>query len=472
MRVGIIGGGPGGLFTAYMLQRKCGASCAVTMFEASARVGGMLDTRCFGRSGQRYEAGIAEVYVYPGMRDDPLPGVLHDLNIRTVPMSGHSVVFEGRVVRCQTDLRTVLGEKAGSAVRDHLASAAEHLPVERWRATSGRIAGSNSTLRRTYSAMLREVRDAAARRFLRAVTHADLAAEPHNVDAATAIDNAVMNLPGYVDFHLVPDGMSSIAERLLERTDARIERLAQVVRVDTRPDGRYRTHFLREGREHVAEFDAIVAALPMLSLSAIDWRGEVLEPAMAAHIARFDVPGHYLRVTLLFDRPHCGDRIREHVVTCDSFGGSAVYDESLRFGNCAAVLGVLIAGNHALALSNDDDGAIVRHVLGALPEQVLPDPDAKLVEARVHRRAGLVCARPGRDCTDAISDYQPAPQLPRFLVVGNYQLDATLNGVCTSASLVTEMLSGEMRHRSTHRRRGIVHPRSQSLGRRVVRAAT
>ena len=39
-KVAIIGGGPGGLFTAWHLAAKAGLSCQITVFEASGRVGG------------------------------------------------------------------------------------------------------------------------------------------------------------------------------------------------------------------------------------------------------------------------------------------------------------------------------------------------------------------------------------------------------------------------------------------------
>lgn len=38
--VAIIGGGPGGLISAYLLQQKCKSACDVTLFEATGHVGG------------------------------------------------------------------------------------------------------------------------------------------------------------------------------------------------------------------------------------------------------------------------------------------------------------------------------------------------------------------------------------------------------------------------------------------------
>ena len=47
VKVAFIGGGPGGLIAAYLLQQKCDAPCDITVFEASERVGGKIATRSF-----------------------------------------------------------------------------------------------------------------------------------------------------------------------------------------------------------------------------------------------------------------------------------------------------------------------------------------------------------------------------------------------------------------------------------------
>jgi 2-polyprenyl-6-methoxyphenol hydroxylase-like FAD-dependent oxidoreductase len=42
MRIAIIGGGPGGLLTAYELENRCASMFEATLFEASHRIGGKI----------------------------------------------------------------------------------------------------------------------------------------------------------------------------------------------------------------------------------------------------------------------------------------------------------------------------------------------------------------------------------------------------------------------------------------------
>ena len=70
--VGIIGGGPGGLMTAYSLQKLADTPLRVTIFEASSRVGGKILTPRFQNAPMNYEAGAAEFYDYSQIEEDAL----------------------------------------------------------------------------------------------------------------------------------------------------------------------------------------------------------------------------------------------------------------------------------------------------------------------------------------------------------------------------------------------------------------
>jgi hypothetical protein len=110
------------------------------------------------------------------------------------------------------------------------------------------------------------------------------------------------------------------------------------------------------------------------------------------------------------------------------------------------VLGFLIAGNHALALMNLDDEAIVARVLAALPDALRADASAALLEARVHRWCAGLSGQPGGlPLGDPVTTHQPGGyRLPGLFVVGDYLFDATLNGVYRSADLATDLLAGRL----------------------------
>ena len=71
-KIGIIGGGPGGLMTAYCLQKRANVSYKAAIFEASPRLGGKILTSRFNSAPVTYEAGAAELYDYSAVGPDPL----------------------------------------------------------------------------------------------------------------------------------------------------------------------------------------------------------------------------------------------------------------------------------------------------------------------------------------------------------------------------------------------------------------
>ena len=62
--VAIVGGGPGGLVLANLLDDFPDNFVRTTLFEASPRLGGKVLTRSFGSAAAHFEAGVAELYDY------------------------------------------------------------------------------------------------------------------------------------------------------------------------------------------------------------------------------------------------------------------------------------------------------------------------------------------------------------------------------------------------------------------------
>src|ERR1700759_2662883 len=85
-RIAIIGGGPGGLMTAYRLQQRTAYPCDVTIYEATGRLGGKVVTNQFQSAPVRYEAGAAELYDYSRLGPDPLRELIDELGLKTREM--------------------------------------------------------------------------------------------------------------------------------------------------------------------------------------------------------------------------------------------------------------------------------------------------------------------------------------------------------------------------------------------------
>ena len=94
----IVGGGPGGLMSAWYLKKKLGELCRITIFEASDRVGGKILTRKFDSAPAMYEAGVAEIYDYSMTGPDPLRELIQHFGLQTIPMDAEQVLLDGELL--------------------------------------------------------------------------------------------------------------------------------------------------------------------------------------------------------------------------------------------------------------------------------------------------------------------------------------------------------------------------------------
>jgi len=115
-RIAIVGGGPGGLLTAFFLQRMTNRPLRMTLFEASSRLGGKVLTPSFRAAPVRYEAGAAELYDYTPVGEDPLRDLVAELGLPTTPLGGATVVVNGDAIANLDDLADSLGGDARRAV--------------------------------------------------------------------------------------------------------------------------------------------------------------------------------------------------------------------------------------------------------------------------------------------------------------------------------------------------------------------
>ena len=447
MKVAIVGAGPGGLMTARLLEQKCGTACSATVLEASPRIGGKLHTRKFSRADAAYESGVAECYGYVG-GDDPLRSLVADLCLETIPTAGSTVVMQGHIIRDDEDLARAGGAATRAAVESFRAISAQAFSIDEWR---GRLAverAGDPAAAMTGTDLLELVDDDFARRYLALLAHSDLAAEPHQTSARYALRKMVMGLPGYGSVYALRGGMEELPRRLAQDlTRTEIELNARVVRLGRHANGGYSLTVRRGCELSVEQADVVVLAVPHGALYAIECAGEELRHNFAAHVAAYDRPGHYLRVSLLFDRVFWRTELTGAWFMLEAFGGCCVYDESARHQHeSCGVLGWLIAGADALMLCNADDETLAELAISSLPAGLVETARRSLSECRVHRWAGAVSARPGRP---TLAAPEGLPLLDRsnrggLCVVGDYLFDATLNGVLRSATNVAELIAASL----------------------------
>ena len=143
---------------------------------------------------------------------------------------------------------------------------------------------------------------------------------------------------------------------------------------------------------------------------------------MVKHVAYFDRPAHYLRVSILFDEPFWGEKIPGAWFMSEAFGGCCVYNEGARHDvGKHGVLNWLIAGSDALAFANLSDQELIDAALKSLPAS-LGDARAHFMEGKIHRWLSSVNALPGGlPARDVMTNHRPEPkQHPGIVVVGDY----------------------------------------------------
>jgi monoamine oxidase len=448
-RIAIVGGGPGGLMTAHRLGERLGIRCEIHLFEASGRLGGKVRTDTFSSVPIRYEAGAAELYDYSEAGDDPLREMVRQFGLTTRPMAGPAVVFHGHVIRSNDDLARHFGPAVADAIRvfDRFARSAV-TPVAYYE-SDWKSDNQNPLYAQTFAELLETITDPIARRYVRVVTHSDIATEPASTSAMYGLQNYLMNEPGYMRLYTIDGGIERLVTELIARSPATVRLNHRVTGVAKNADGKYAIDLETPAGPARELFDFIVTALPVAWLDGVRWGSESLCRAMIAHVRHYDHPAHYLRVTVLFETPFWRPEFVDSYFMLDAFGGCCVYDESGRTdGVTHGVLGWLIAGQAALMMANLDDKTLVDAVLDSLPANLRHGRDS-MIEARVHRWAGSVNGLPGGfPVREPDSRHMPDPENhPEFFVVGDYLFDSTLNGVLDSADTVAEWIAEEIEER-------------------------
>jgi len=450
MNIAIIGGGPSGLFTAYYLDGYESGQFKVTLFEASERLGGKIITRRFEKIPAAYEAGLAELYDYSHIGIDPLKSLVRELGLNTVPLRGSSVVLGDTIIRGEVGLKGSFGwDTFAAASSFYRTCAALYSPAEYYESYTT-VDANHPWANRTFRDVLDEISDENARRFVEVAVRSDTATEPHLTSALNGLKNALMDHPRYMRLYSIEGGNERIIDRLRDEIgSAEVLTNTRVSRIERTPVGRFLVSAAGPQGMFAREFDVVIVAVPNYYLGQIDWVGDDLNGAIGGHIAYYDRPAHYLRVTIAFERQFWRERIKGAYFLSDAFGGCCIYDEGARhpcepFG----VLAWLIAGNDALVCANLDDQQLIALALRSLPAPLAAGRNL-FIEGRVHRWVGSVNAVPGGWRPQGLRErHQPARDThPELFFVGDYLFDSTLNAASDSADFVSNLVIDLLRRR-------------------------
>jgi protoporphyrinogen oxidase/SAM-dependent methyltransferase len=443
----IVGGGPGGLMSAWYLKRKLGELCRVTIFEATDRLGGKIITRKFDKAPAMYEAGVAEIYDYSMTGPDPLRELIQHFGLQTIPMDAEQVQLDGELLNDVPGMRRKYGAKTADAIEAFRGMCAEMVsPIEYYEGVGAHDNEHPWAYLTAEEVLDREVDDATAKRFLKVMARSDIATESHNTNGLNALKNYVMDVDGYIGLYSIQNGNEQLIDCLQSEVDADIQLNHRVLKVGKTTQGRYRLNMMNGKGPESRDFDLVLVCLPHSWLATMGWDGEELRKSMVRHVAYFDRPAHYLRASLLFDEPFWGEKIPGSWFMSEAFGGCCVYNEGVRHDvGKHGVLNFLIAGSDALAFANLGDQELIETALKSLPAS-LGDARAHFMEGRVHRWLSSVNALPGGlPVRDVMTNHRPEPkQHPGLVVVGDYLFDSTLNGLLDSSDAATDIILTEM----------------------------
>lgn len=443
----IVGGGPGGLMSAWYLKRKLGDLCRITIFEASDRLGGKIVTRKFDSAPAMYEAGVAEIYDYSMTGPDPLRELIQHFGLQTIPMDAEQVQFGGELLNDVAGMRRRYGAKTAAAIEAFRKRCAETMsPIEYYEGV-GAHDNENPWAYKTAEQVLdEEVEDETAKRFFKVMARSDIATESHNTNGLNALKNYLMDVDGYIGLYSIQNGNEQLIECLQSEVNADIQLNHRVLTVGKAPTGRYQLRMMNGKGPETRDFDLVLMCLPHSWLATMGWEGEQLRKSMVKHVSYFDRPAHYLRVSILFDTPFWGEKISGAWFMSEAFGGCCVYNEGARHDvGKHGVLNWLIPGSDALAFANLSDQELIDAALKSLPAS-LGDARSHFMEGKIHRWLSSVNAIPGGlPVRDVMTNHRPEPkEHPGIVVVGDYLFDSTLNGLLDSSDAATDIILTEM----------------------------
>ncbi len=452
INIAIVGGGPGGLMASWHIDNKLEHEASVTIFEASNRLGGKIVTRKFDKQDALYEAGVAEIYGYGSLGPDPLRDLIEGFGLGTVPMDSDTVVMDNNVMVGVDGVKQVYGAKTANAVKAFRKACGQMLSPAQYYEGVGKEDNSHPWTNISCQDLLeKSVADETARKFFKIAARSDIASEPHLTNGLNGLKNFLMDLDGYIDLYSIVGGNEQLIHKLIEHNQKdktnKVELESRVLRCGKSDNGKYYLHVQNQGKTSIREFDIVIFCLPHNWLGTVEFDGEALQKSMVRHVAHFDRPAHYLRVTLLFDKKVWEPQVTQSWWMSDTFGGCCVYVENSRhtYAKNSGALGWLIAGSDALAYCNLSDKELIDAAIASLPPS-FGDARKHLVEGHIHRWISSVNAIPGGvPARGPRENHLPEPnEHTGIFVTGDYLYDSTLNGLLDSCDIASDLVVSEL----------------------------
>lgn len=430
--------------SAYFLEKLVNQPVRITLFEATDRLGGKIITPRFESADVQYEAGAAEFYDYAHFGEDPLKELIAELGLSINIMGGSAVIMNDQLLTNAEDIRDHLGTGAYNALRSFDRRARDLMTPKEFY-YSDHPEGTPGIAHRSFESLLAEIDDTGARQFVDTLIHSDLATEAARTNVPYGLQNYLMNDADYMLLYGIVGGNEQLPQQLAARIHAD-KRMQHCVNAVFKRGDKMVVQSQYNGQSHEDEFDQLIVALPHNTIPAVSFQGEELAAAVARHYDHYDHPAHYLRMTILFNRPFWRDVLNDSFWMLDAFGGCCLYDESSRQpGGPHGILGWLLGGEAALSMSKKSDDELIEAAIGSLPSFLSQGRDC-FVEGKVHRWPGSVNAMPGgMEQTNHDQRHQVEPvHHPDFYFVGDYLFDSTLNGVIDSAYFVAAWIAAKL----------------------------
>jgi len=155
-----------------------------------------------------------------------------------------------------------------------------------------------------------------------------LATEPRQTSIEYGLQNYLMNDPAYMQLYGIVGGNEQLPQSLASRIEARFLMNHRVLRIGAGNSGQIRIEFTGTTGQDQSDFDFVIIALPHNAVEKVEFVGDRLGDAVRKHQAHYHHPAHYLRITILFDRPFWQGHLIDSYCMLDQLG-DYLFDSTL-----------------------------------------------------------------------------------------------------------------------------------------------